>query len=158
MAAHSTIGVNVYTAWQTSAGVRPTTGYSLLSQEIVEIPEFDSSPEGIDVTPLAELVAMRYIAGLKDNGQDFGMSGNINDTDMTTWEGLVTTAATNIPLGKFLEIMIVIPGVTKAYFLSGTPIKLGLPGITVNSAFQGTYHIVPYQDHGWDTKGSITSA
>lgn len=158
MAAHTTIGVNVYYAWQSTAGTRPTTGYSLLSSEIVEIPEYDSVPEGIDVTPLSELVAMRYLAGLKDNGNDFGLTGNINDADMTTWESIMTTAGTNIPLGKFLELMIVIPGVTKCYFIAGTPCQLGLPGISVNSAFQGTYHIVPYQDHGWAAKGTIASS
>lgn len=157
MSAHTSIGVSVYYAWQETAKIRPTAGYALLSEEIVEIPEYDNQPEGIDVTPLAELVAMRYAAGLKDNGSDFGMTGNINDTDMTLWEGLVTTAATNIPLGKYLEIMITIRGITKAYFISGTPVKLGLPGLTVNSAVQGTYHLVPYQDHGWDTKGTIAS-
>ena len=155
MSAHSTIGVNVYYAWQT-AGTKPTTGYALLSSEIVEIPEFDSTPEGIDVTPLSELVAIRRIAGLKDNGDDFGLTGNINDADMTTWESIITAAATNIPDGNYLELMITIEGVTKAYFVSGTPVKLGLPGLSVNSAVQGTYHIVPYQDHGWDTKGTIT--
>lgn len=158
MAAHSTIGVNVYYAWQTTAGVKPTTGYQLLSEEITEIPEFDSAPEGIDVTPLSELVAIRRIAGLKDNGDDFALTGNINDTDMTTWEGLVSAAADNIAAGKYLELMVTVQGVTKAYFLSGTPVKLGLPGIEVNSAFQGSYHIVPYQDHGWDTKGTISNS
>lgn len=158
MSAHSTIGVNVYYAWQTTAGTRPTTGYKLLSEEIVEIPEFDSNPEGIDVTPLSELVAIRRIAGLKDNGDDFGLTGNFNDTDMTTWETIVTAAATNIADGKYLELMITIEGITKAYYISGTPVALGLPGISVNEAFQGTYHIVPYQDHGWDTKGTISNS
>lgn len=158
MSAHSTIGVNVYYAWQASAGVRPTSNFALLSSEIVEIPEFDSAPTGIDVTPLSELVAIRRIAGLKDNGDDFGLSGNFNDTDMTTWESIMTTAATNIPLGKYLELMITIQGITKAYYISGTPVKLGMPGLSVNSAVQGTYHIIPYQDHGWDTKATIASS
>lgn len=157
MAAHSTIGVGVYYAWQATAGVKPTTGYKLLSDEIVEIPEYDSTPEGIDVTPLSELVAIRRIAGLKDNGEDFGLTGNLNDTDMTTWEEIVAAAPANIAAGKYLEIMITVEGLTKAYFLSGTPVQLGLPGMTVNDAVQGTYHIVPYQDHGWDTKGTITT-
>lgn len=157
MAAHSTIGVGVYYAWQATAGVKPTTGYKLLSDEIVEIPEYDSTPEGIDVTPLSELVAIRRIAGLKDNGEDFGLTGNLNDTDMTTWEEIVAAAPANIAAGKYLEIMVTVEGLTKAYFLSGTPVQLGLPGMTVNDAVQGTYHIVPYQDHGWDTKGTITT-
>lgn len=157
MAAHSTIGVGVYYAWQVTAGVKPTTGYKLLSDEIVEIPEYDSTPEGIDVTPLSELVAIRRIAGLKDNGEDFGLTGNLNDTDMTTWEEIVAAAPANIAAGKYLEIMVTVEGLTKAYFLSGTPVQLGLPGMTVNDAVQGTYHIVPYQDHGWDTKGTITT-
>lgn len=157
MSAHSTIGVNVYYAWQTN-GTRPTTGYQLLSEEIVEIPEFDSTPEGIDVTPLSELVAIRRIAGLKDNGDDFGLTGNINDTDMTTWEGLVSAAETNIAAGNYLELMITVEGVAKAYFVSGTPVALGFPGASVNSAFQGTYHFVPYQDHGWATKGTVSNS
>jgi hypothetical protein len=155
MSAHSTIGVNVYYAWQ-SDGSRPTAGYTLLSSEITELPEFDSAPEGIDVTPLSELVAIRRIAGLKDNGDDFPLTGNINDTDMTTWEGLVSEAPDKIAAGNYLELMITVTGITKAYFVSGTPVALGFPGASVNSAFQGSYHFIPYQDHGWAAKGTIS--
>ena len=158
MSAHSTIGVKVYTCWESSSGVRPTSNFTLLSDEITAIPAFDNAPQGIDVTPLSELVSIRRIPGLKDNGYDFAMTANINDTDMTTWEALVTTAATNIPLGKYLWLMIVIPGITKAYFLSGTPITLGLPALDVNSAVQGDYHLTPYMDGGWQSKATIASS
>lgn len=157
MSAHSTIGASVYYAWETNAGTRPTS-FSLLSNEITGLPAFDNAPQGIDVTPLSELVAIRRIPGLKDNGDDFALSANINDTDMTTWESIMTSAATNIPAGKYLWLMITVVGITKAYYICGTPVALGLPAIDVNSAFQGEYHIVPYKDGGWDTKSSIASS
>lgn len=157
MSAHSTIGVNVYTAWESTAGSRPTTGYALLSSEITAIPAFDNAPQGIDVTPLSELHTIRRIPGLKDNGDDFALTANINDTDQTKWESLVSSAATNIPAGKYLWLMIKIPGIAKAYFLSGTPVALGLPALDVNAAVQGEYHITPYMDGGWQTAASISS-
>lgn len=156
MSAHSTIGVKVYTAWEETSGVRPTKGFTLLSDEITSIPTFDNAPQGIDVTPLSELRAIRRIPGLKDNGDDFAMTGNINDTDMTTWEGLVTAAAEKIQQGLYLWLMIEIPGITKCYFLSGTPVSLGLPALDVNSAVQGEYHLTPYMDGGWQAKGTVT--
>lgn len=158
MSAHSTLGIKVYTCWESTAGVKPSSNFTLLSDEITAIPAFDNAPSGIDVTPLSETVAIRRIPGLKDNGDDFAMTGNINDADMTAWAALVTTAATNIPLGKYLWIMIVIPGITKAYFVSGTPVPLGLPALDVNSAVQGDYHFTPYKDGGWDTKATIASS
>lgn len=158
MSAHSTIGAKVYYAWDndTTTTTHPTTGFALLSDEIVSIPAFDNAPQGIDVTPLSELRSIRRIPGLKDNGEDFALTANINDTDMELWEGLVETAATNIPQGKYLWLMITVPGITDAYFLSGTPVTLGLPELSVNSAFQGEYHLTPYIDGGWDTVGTIT--
>lgn len=158
MSAHSTLGIRVFSCWESTAGTRPTTGYTLVSDEITDIPAFDSAPQGIDVTPLSETVSVRRIPGLKDNGEDFAMTANLNDTDMTTWAGLVTTAATNIPLGKYLWLMIIIPGITKAYFVCGTPVALGLPALGVNEAVQGDLHLVPYKDGGWDTKATYTSA
>lgn len=158
MAANSTLGINVYYAWQTTAGVKPSTGFTLLSDEITEIPEFDTAPEGLDATPLSELVSVRRIPGLKDNGDDFSLTVNMSQTLITAWATIVSAAATNIPLGKYLELMIVIPDYTDAYFISGTPVALGFAGASVNEVFQGALHITPYQDHGWATKGTITTA
>lgn len=155
MAANSTLGINVYYAWQTN-GTRPTTGYTLLSDEIVEVPEYNSAPEGLDATPLSETVAIRRIPGLKDNGDDFALNCNISQALLTAWAAIVADVADNIPDGNYLELMIVIPDYTQAYFLSGTPIAAGFPGASVNEVFQGELHITPYQDHGWDTKGTIT--
>lgn len=156
MAANSTIGINVYYAWQ-SDGTRPTTGYQLLSSEITEAPEYDNAAQGIDVTPLSELVAIRRIPGLKDNGDDWALTANINQADITKWAGIVASAPAKVAAGNYLELMIVIPNYTDAYYISGTPVAQGFPGAAVNEAFQGAYHITPYQDHGWQTKGSITS-
>ncbi len=154
MAANSTLGINVYYAWQTAAGSRPTTGYLLLSSEIVEAPAYDNAAQGIDVTPLSETVALRRIPGLKDNGDDYALNANINQSDITKWAGIVASAASNVAQGKYLELMFVVPGYTDAYYMSGTPIAQGWAGAAVNEAFQGAYHITPYQDHGWQTVGS----
>ena len=80
MSAHSTIGVKVYTCWESSSGVRPTSNFTLLSDEITAIPAFDNAPQGIDVTPLSELVSIRRIPGLK--GSD---SGNLPSLMMAAW-------------------------------------------------------------------------
>lgn len=158
MAANNTLGINVYYAWQSTAGVRPTTGYTLLSDEITEIPEYDTAPEGLDATPLSETVSVRRIPGLKDNGDDFSLTVNMSQALITSWATIISSAATNIPLGKYLELMIVVPNYTDAYFLSGTPVDLGFAGASVNEVFTGALHITPYQDHGWQTKGTITTA
>lgn len=157
MAANSTLGINVYYAWQSSAGSRPATGYQLLTSEITEAPAYDNAAQGIDVTPLSETVAIRRIPGLKDNGDDYALTANINQADITKWRGIVASAASLTAAGKYLELMFVVPGYTDAYYISGTPIEQGWAGAGVNEAFQGAYHITPYQDHGWNAKGSITT-
>lgn len=157
MAANSTLGINLYYAWQTAAGTRPTTGYKLLTDEVVEIPEYNAAPEGLDATPLSETVSIRRIPGLKDQGDDFAITCNISQALLTSWASIVSSAATNTAAGKYLELMVVVPDYTDAYYLSGTPIAAGFPGAAVNEVFQGDLHITPYQDHGWTTKASIAT-
>ena len=157
MAANSTLGINVYYAWQ-SDGTRPTTGYVLLSDEIVEAPAQDSAPQGLDATPLSETKYVRRIPGLIDNGDDYSLTCNFSQTLLTSWASIVAQVPTKIAAGNYLEIMIVVPGYTDAFYFCGTPIEAGYPGSAVNEVFQGALHITPYITHGWTTKATITTA
>ena len=54
----STIGVQLVYCIETNAGTRPTTGYTNIAH-VLEIPEYDNSPEGLEVTDLADLIMRR---------------------------------------------------------------------------------------------------
>lgn len=54
----STIGVQLVTATEATAGTRPTTGYTNIAH-VLEVPEYDNAPEGLEVTDLADLIMRR---------------------------------------------------------------------------------------------------
>ncbi len=54
----STIGVSLTYCIETTAGTRPSAGFTTIAH-VLEIPEYDNSPEGLEVTDLADLVMRR---------------------------------------------------------------------------------------------------
>lgn len=63
----STLGVTLLYAAESTLNVRPTAGYVQIPG-IKSVPDMNSEPEGIDVTPLEETQYRRYVPGLRDMG------------------------------------------------------------------------------------------
>ena len=152
----TTVGAKVVYAWETSAGTRPTTGYTELP-DVNEAPEFDLSLETIDASNITDLIT-RYVPGRQDPGGDAAYTLNHTDAVITAWKNLVTTAATNYPLGKRLWWAYVFPDAADSYFWAGRPVALGSSGIQQNSLSTIPAHCAVNEIHGWDTKPTITTA
>ena len=64
----STAGMYLAYCVESTAGSRPTSGYTTIP-EVKSIPSFNPSPEGIESTTLSETEYKTYVKGLKDLGQ-----------------------------------------------------------------------------------------
>lgn len=152
----TTVGAKVVYCWETTAGTRPTTGFTELP-DVNEAPEFDLSLEVIDASNITDKIT-RYVPGRQDPGGDASFTLNHTDAVITAWKSLVTTAATNYPLGKRLWFAYVFPDAADSFFWAGRPVDLGSYGISQNVLSTIPAHCAVNEIHGWDTKPTITTA
>lgn len=118
----STAGVTLWYAAETAAGTRPTTGYEKIS-EIKSIPELNPEPDNLETTTLEETEWKTYIPGLKDIGGALSFTANLTEVSMTEWEGVVDAYDTAAADNKATWFCIVIPGLTKALYFTGSPLR-----------------------------------
>jgi len=152
----TTVGAKVVYAWETTAGTRPTTGYTELPN-VNEAPEFDLSLETIDASDITDTIT-RYVPGRQDPGGDAAYTLNHTNAVITAWSGLVTTAATKYATGLRLWWAYVFPDASNAFFWAGRPVALGSSGISQNELSTIPAHCAVNEIHGWDTKPTITTA
>lgn len=145
----STLGITVHYAVETTAGTRPTTGYTKVAH-IKATPDFAVAPDGIEVTDLEETDIHRYIAGLRDLGDSLSFTANLTSDLITTWEAAVTAATTAWGSGKSTWWEIKIPNM-KSFYFAGLPVDLGLSALEVNAALETECVITPTGFLGFDT-------
>ena len=145
----STAGVALKYAVESTAGTRPTTGYTAIPN-IKQTPDFNPEPSTLEVTDLADLVWKRYIAGLKDPGGAMSFTANLTAAFKTAWETLVSAYETGIASSKQTWFEINVPTVGSFYF-AGIPSELGINGMSVDEVAEITVYVTPNQIHGWDT-------
>lgn len=145
----SSAGVTVQYAVEEEAGTRPTTGYTKLSG-IKAIPDLDPEPSSLDTTTLDEVEWKTYIPGLKDVGGAIQFSANNTEKFHTDWNALI--AAAKGANGKAVWFAIVVPGLTKSFYFSGTPSALGLAAVEVDAVLEISAYITPSKIDGWQTK------
>ena len=147
----NTIGVSLGYAVETTAGTRPTTGYTVLSG-IKAIPDLNPEPEALDVTDLSD-AWRRYIPGVKDVGGAIAFTANFTSAFKTAWETLVSAAETAAESNKATWFEIKVPSLG-SFFFSGIPSDLGLTGMEVNAVVEIEAYVTPNQIHGWDTSST----
>lgn len=145
----STAGVALKYAAESTAGTRPTTGYTAVPN-IKETPDFNPEPSTLEVTDLSDLIWKRYIAGLKDPGGALSFTANLTSAFKTAWETLVSAYTTAIATNKATWFEINVPTVGSFYF-SGIPSELGINGMSVDEVAEISVYVTPNQIHGWDT-------
>ena len=148
----STAGVALKYAVETTAGTRPTTGYTAIPN-IKETPDFNPEPSTLEVTDLSDLVWKRYIAGLKDPGGAISFTANLTAAFKTAWETLVSAYTTAIASSKATWFEIKVPNIGSFYF-SGIPSELGINGMPVDAVAESAVYITPNQIEGWDTSST----
>ena len=85
----STAGMYLAYCVESTAGSRPTSGYTTIP-EVKSIPSFNPSPEGIESTTLSETEYKTYVKGLKDLGQALEFNANMTDDLDTAWGTLIS--------------------------------------------------------------------
>ena len=143
----STAGVLLKYACETTAGTRPTTGYTQIPN-IKSIPDFNPEPESLEVTDLSDTEWRRYIPGLKDPGGALSFTANLTSSFKTAWETLVTAATTAAASNKATWFEIYVPSFG-SFFFAGIPSSLGMTAMDVNSVLEVEAYITPNQIHGW---------
>ncbi len=152
----STAGVTLGYATESTAGTRPTTGYTIIP-DIKEIPEMNPEPETLETTTLAETEYKTYIEGLKDLGGALSFLANYTTELETVWSALVTAYKTAKTSGKSIWFEVKHPQLTKSVFFTGQPSAMGLPAMSVGSVLETNLFITPTNAPIWETKTTASA-
>ena len=142
-----TVGARVKTCFESSKGVRPTSGFKTLF-DVVEAPDIEKSLETIDVSPIYAKVT-EYAEGRQDPGGDKDFTFNHTEDILSDWATLVALAEANEEDGKRLWFEYRYPNATTSYFWCGKPKAFGNSGIQGNTASQLKGSCVFKEDGGW---------
>lgn len=138
----STAGVQLHYAVETTAGTRPTTGYTRI-YGIKSTPSLNPSPETLETTTLDETEYKTYIDGLKDLGGALEFTFNLTEQLIEVWDKLMTDYETAKAAGKRVWFTIVVPGLSESFYFTGNPSAMGLPETSVSAVLEITNYITP---------------
>lgn len=138
----STAGIQLLYAVETTAGTRPTTGYTRI-KGVKSTPSLNAAPDTLETTTLDETEYKTYIDGLKDLGGALEFTFNLTEELITAWDTLMTAYTTAKASGKATWFTIVVPGLTDSFYFTGNPSNMGLPETSVNSVLEITNYITP---------------
>lgn len=138
----STLGVQLHYAVETSAGTRPTSGYTRI-YGIKSTPSLNPAPEAIETTTLDELEYKTYVDGLKDLGGALEFTFNLTEELIGKWDDLMDAYETAKAQNLNTWFAIVVPGLTEAFYFPGNPSAMGLPETSVNTVLEITNYITP---------------
>ena len=150
----SSAGVTLQWAVETEAGVMPTSGYTKING-IKSTPDLNPETDSLEVTDLSDTEWKRYIGGLKDVGGDLAFGANNSEQFQTDWANLYETYQTSSTSGLGMWFAIVIPGLTKAFYISVVPQPLGLSAIEVSSVLEIDAYASPKKIAGWLAKPTV---
>lgn len=138
----STAGVYLAYAVESTAGVRPTSGYTKLTGA-KSTPSLNPSPETLETTTLDETEYKTYIDGLKDLGGALEFTFNLTEELVDQWDDLMTAYRNAKAAEKATWFTIVIPGLSNSFYFTGNPSEMGLPETSVSSVLEITNYITP---------------
>ena len=138
----STIGVQLHYCAETTAGERPTTGYTRI-YGIKSTPSLNPAPETLETTDLNQTEYKTYIDGLKDLGGALEFTFNLTQELVTMWEKLMEDYESGKATEKATWFLIDIPGLTNGLYFTGNPSSMGIPEAAVSSVLEITNYITP---------------
>lgn len=146
----STVGVVMSYATETTAGTRPTSGFTKLNR-INSIDEFNIDIEQIDSSALEDSQE-KNIAGRDGNPGSRNVTVNLTNETLTEWETLMSAHATAKTANKATWFQIKAPGLTKAeFFTAEPPKKVPAPGYDQNGLLTVQIPLLVNEYHGFDT-------
>lgn len=148
----TTVGATVKYCIETTAGTRPTTGYTEIP-DVNEAPDFPMDVEVLDASNTTDRIT-RYVAGRQDPGGDKEFTLNHTENVITVWDTLVTAASTAYAEGKQTWFEYVYPESTKSFFFTAIPLALGNGGIAQNEVDTIPAHVICTGIGGWEAKST----
>lgn len=143
----STAGMLVKYAVETTAGTRPTTGYTTIPG-CKAIPGIFNDPNTLQSTPLSATKNHTYIEGLNDSGGAIQITVNDYDAFRTAWETCVSAyAALTGGKGMWFEVSYPASSSLDSFYFPGKPLPLGFGGAEVDSVLENNANIVPTGDY-----------
>lgn len=138
----STAGIQLLYCVESSAGTRPTNGYTRI-YGAKSTPSLNPSPETLETTTLDETEYKTYIDGLKDLGGALEFTFNLTEELIDTWDALMSAYETAKAAGKATWFTIVVPGLSESFYFTGNPSNMGLPETSVSAVLEITNYITP---------------
>lgn len=136
-------GSAVKWAAETTAGTRPTTGYTTL-QGVTAISANNEAPNMHQTTKLSATVSHTAIPGLAGGGLN-AQAISVNDYDVfrTSWAALVSAYDTATAAGKGFWIEYAYPPNSgmDSYYYQAQPISLGYGGAEVDAVMVNTAYL-----------------
>lgn len=153
----STAGMLVKYAAESTAGLRPVSGYVTIPG-VKAIPAIFNDPNLLQSTPLSATKNHTFIQGL--SGGDGGIQMTVNDYDAfrTAWTNCVTAyAALTGGKGMWFEIAYPDGSGLDSFYFPAEPLPLGFGGAEVDSVLENNMNLSPQGDYEFAT-ASVASA
>ena len=143
----TTIGVKISYAVETTANVRPTTGY-------VHIPgikgtnDYNAQPSVGDGTTFDNLEYTTKVKLLKEAPDNVELTANLSQDFYDTWAELMEAykAGASADEAKATWFCIDIPGLDKSIYFIGEPSPLGVPEMSANSILEIVAYVTPMSE------------
>ena len=150
----STAGMLVKYCVESTAGTRPTSGFTAIPG-CKAIPAVFNNPNTLDSTPLSATKNKTYIEGLSDSGGAIAITVNDYDAFRTSWDTCVSAYA-GLTGGKSMWFEFAYPSgsTLDSFYFPGKPLELGFGGADVDSVLENTANILPQGDYLFATKSS----
>ena len=153
----STAGIYLAYAVETTAGTRPTSGYTRITGA-KSTPSLNPAPETLETTTLDETEYKTYIDGLKDLGGALEFTFNLTEELISQWDDLYDAWEAAKAAQKATWFTIVIPDLQESFYFRGNPSRMGLPETSVSSVLEITNYITPTSAPEKHAKPTIASA
>ena len=143
----STAGMLVKYAVETTAGTRPTTGFTTIPG-VKAIPAIFNDPNMLQSTPLSATKNHTYIEGLNDSGGSIQLTVNDYQEFRTAWNDCVA-AFDALTGGKtmWFEIAYQDGSDLDSFYFPAQPLALGFGGADVDSVLENNLNLAPQGDY-----------
>lgn len=150
----STLGVELSYGVETTAGTKPAAFTKLPRCNSIGGIELDT--ETIDASALEDYQE-RTIAGRQSTGGEWSVTFNLTDETIPIIETMLSTSATALASSKRTWFQVMIPNLTKSFFVVGQPgTKVPMPEFSQNELLTGDVSITIDEYKGLDTKVTAT--
>lgn len=143
----STAGIKVAYAIEQTAGTKPTAFTNIPNPK--SIPDTNPEPSTYDSTSLNATEWKTYIEGLKDMGGALAITFGMSQVFLDMWEKLCDDVETAAASNKRMWMEFWHPKLTKSFFFTCEPTRLGFPSADVDSIWDADANVTPTGEIGW---------